>query len=55
MRPALLNPLFAEVKTIPGVGPKLAPLFDRLLTGEDKPARIVDHIKFKDQIIMNFI
>ena len=42
MRPALLNPLFAEVKTIPGVGPKLAPLFDRLLTGDEKPARIVD-------------
>lgn len=41
MRPALLNPLFAEVKTLPGVGPKLAPLFDRLLSDE-KPARLVD-------------
>jgi len=37
MRPTLLNPLFAPVTTLPGVGPKLAPLYERL-TG----ARVVD-------------
>ena len=31
MRPALLNPLFAPVATLPGVGPKTGKLFDRLL------------------------
>ena len=42
MRPPALNPLFTEVSTLPGVGPKLAPLFDRLLTGQERPARLVD-------------
>ena len=42
MRPVLLNPLFAEVTSLPGVGPKLAPLFDKLLTGPERPARLVD-------------
>eukprot|EP01037_Dinobryon_pediforme_P011861 gene11861-biopygen7223 len=42
MRPVLLNPLFTEVTTLPGVGPKLAPLFDKLLTGPERPARLVD-------------
>lgn len=37
MRPTLLNPLFAPVTTLPGVGPKLAPLYERL-AGE----RVVD-------------
>jgi len=30
MRPAVLYPLFAEVKTLPGVGSKLAPLIEKL-------------------------
>ncbi|MGE5546472.1 MAG: ATP-dependent DNA helicase RecG [Solirubrobacterales bacterium] len=30
MRPAALFPLFAPVTTLPGVGPKLAPLYERL-------------------------
>ncbi len=30
MRPTLLNPLFAEIETLPGVGPRLAKLFQRL-------------------------
>ncbi|MEX0758403.1 MAG: OB-fold nucleic acid binding domain-containing protein, partial [Tistlia sp.] len=30
MRPSLLNPLFAEIETLPGVGPRLAKLFQRL-------------------------
>jgi ATP-dependent DNA helicase RecG len=41
MRPSLLDPLFAPAGALPGVGPKNAKLFDRLL---DKPqgARVVD-------------
>lgn len=37
MRPTLLNPLFAPVTTLPGVGPKMAPLYERLAG-----ARVVD-------------
>src|SRR5919106_3635354 len=40
MRPPLLNPLFAALTTLPGVGPKLEKLYARLL-GKDAP-RIVD-------------
>ena len=41
MRPALLDPLFAPAATLPGVGPKIARLLDRLL---DRPqgARVID-------------
>jgi ATP-dependent DNA helicase RecG len=41
MRPALLDPLFAPAGSLPGVGPKNAKLFDKLL---DRPrgARVVD-------------
>jgi ATP-dependent DNA helicase RecG len=41
MRPSVLDPLFAPAGTLPGIGPKNARLFDRLL---DKPqgARVVD-------------
>ena len=39
MRPSLLNPLFADVSTLPGVGPKTGKLFGRLLG--DAP-RVVD-------------
>ena len=41
MRPSLLDPLFAPASALPGVGPKNAKLFDRLL---DRPqgARVVD-------------
>ena len=41
MRPSLLDPLFAPATTLPGVGPKLAPLLDRLLGG-GRIARVVD-------------
>jgi len=40
MRPAVLNPLFAGVTTLPGVGPKLAKHYARLLGREDP--RIID-------------
>ena len=41
MRPDLLNPLFAPVSALPGVGPRTGKLFDRLL---ERPAgaRVLD-------------
>ena len=41
MRPASLDPLFAPVSSLPGVGPKNARLFDRLL-GRPDGARVID-------------
>jgi ATP-dependent DNA helicase RecG len=41
MRPALLNPLFAPVTTLVGVGPKQDKLF-RYLLGRDETPRLVD-------------
>ena len=41
MRPSLLNPLFAAITTLPGVGPKLEKLYGRLL-GRDETPRVVD-------------
>jgi hypothetical protein len=41
MRPSLLNPLFAAVTTLPGVGTRLEKLYRRLLGREDG-ARVVD-------------
>ena len=40
MRPILLNPLFASLTSLPGVGPKLERLYARLLD-RDGP-RVVD-------------
>ncbi|MBY0612220.1 MAG: ATP-dependent DNA helicase RecG, partial [Beijerinckiaceae bacterium] len=43
MRPSLLDPLFTPLARLPGVGPKLATLYDRLLRApHGQPARIVD-------------
>jgi len=42
LRPSLLDPLFAPVTRLPGVGPRLAVLFDRLLGEPERPARLVD-------------
>lgn len=42
MRPSLLDPLFAPATTLPGVGPKLAKLLDKLLGDETQAARVVD-------------
>src|SRR2546429_7407922 len=41
MRPALLNPLFAPVTSLPGVGPKQDKLLCYLL-GRDETPRLVD-------------
>ena len=40
MRPSSLDPLFSGLAALPGVGPKTAKLFDRLLGTED--ARVLD-------------
>ena len=40
MRPTILNPLFAAITTLPGVGPKVERLYRRLLDRDQ--ARIVD-------------
>ena len=38
----MLDPLFAPASTLPGVGPKIALLLDRLLGEAERPARVVD-------------
>ncbi|GJE59128.1 ATP-dependent DNA helicase RecG [Methylobacterium trifolii] len=42
LRPAILDPLFAPVRGLPGVGAKMAPMIERLLGTPERPARIVD-------------
>ncbi|WP_448151274.1 ATP-dependent DNA helicase RecG [Labrys miyagiensis] len=43
MRPAILNPLFASVSSLPGIGPKLVKVLTRLLGGaEPTGARVID-------------
>jgi ATP-dependent DNA helicase RecG len=42
MRPSLLDPLFASVSVLTGVGPKSALLFDRLLAPLGGAARVID-------------
>ncbi|MEF3365586.1 ATP-dependent DNA helicase RecG [Methylocystis sp. 9N] len=42
MRPSLLDPLFGRVAALPGVGPKTAKLFDRLLAKPGGEARVLD-------------
>src|SRR5215203_5947796 len=42
LRPSILDPLFAAAASLPGVGPKIAPLLDRLLAEPGRPARVAD-------------
>jgi ATP-dependent DNA helicase RecG len=42
MRPAVLNPLFASLSALPGIGPKLEKLFARLIGRDDEKPHIVD-------------
>jgi ATP-dependent DNA helicase RecG len=42
MRPFVLNPLFASAANLPGVGPKTAKLFDKLLCNGAGEARALD-------------
>jgi len=43
MRPDRLNPLFAPQSALPGLGPRLAPLYERL-TGGDKVVDLLWHL-----------
>ncbi|WP_375408698.1 ATP-dependent DNA helicase RecG [uncultured Methylobacterium sp.] len=42
LRPSLLDPLFAPARGLPGIGPKMAPMIERLLGTPERPARIID-------------
>ena len=42
MRPPVLNPLFAALSALPGIGPKLEKLFQRLLGRDGERARLID-------------
>jgi ATP-dependent DNA helicase RecG len=42
MRPNLLNPLFASIMSLPGIGPRVEKLYRRLFGRNDEPPRIVD-------------
>jgi ATP-dependent DNA helicase RecG len=42
MRPSLLNPLFAALTTLPGIGSKLETLYQRLLGRDDEAPRLID-------------
>jgi len=42
MRPAILDPLFAPLTRLAGVGPKLGELFDTLVARGDGSARVID-------------
>jgi ATP-dependent DNA helicase RecG len=42
MRPAVLNPLFASLGSLPGIGPKLEKLYARLLGRDGEPPRLID-------------
>ena len=43
MRPALLDPLFAPLSSLPGIGPKLGDLYARLFGQESiEDCRVVD-------------
>jgi ATP-dependent DNA helicase RecG len=42
MRPPVLNPLFATLSALPGIGPKLEKLFQHLLGRDGERARLID-------------
>jgi ATP-dependent DNA helicase RecG len=42
MRPAVLNPLFASLSSLPGIGPKLEKLYARLLNRDNEPPCLID-------------
>jgi ATP-dependent DNA helicase RecG len=42
MRPAVLNPLFAPLSSLAGIGPKQEKLYQHLLGRGDAPARVLD-------------
>ena len=51
LRPSILDPLFAPVTVLPGVGPKVAPLLNRLLGEADRPARVPPPFSTRDTVV----
>ena len=47
MRPAILNPLFAEIASLPGIGPKTGKLFERLFSGAPLVLDLLFHLPHK--------
>jgi ATP-dependent DNA helicase RecG len=49
MRPSILNPLFADARSLPGVGPRIEKLMAKALGCEGRPPRVLDlalHLPF---------
>ncbi|MGB7036628.1 MAG: OB-fold nucleic acid binding domain-containing protein, partial [Xanthobacteraceae bacterium] len=42
MRPPVLNSLFASIKALPGIGPKLEKIYARLLNRDAEAPRVID-------------
>jgi ATP-dependent DNA helicase RecG len=42
MRPSVLNPLFAPLGSVSGIGPKMLPLYQKLLAPPERPACVLD-------------
>jgi len=42
MRPSVLNPLFAPLSALSGIGPRLEQLFGRLLARDGERPRVID-------------
>ncbi len=42
LRPSILDALFAPARALPGIGPKMAPLIEKLLGTPEREARVVD-------------
>ena len=52
MRPSALDPLFAPADALPGIGPKNAKLFNRLL-GKPDGARVLDVLFHLPQAVVD--
>ena len=52
MRPSALDPLFAPADALPGIGPKNAKLFNRLL-GKPEGARVLDVLFHLPQAVVD--
>ena len=42
LRPSILDSLFAPARSLPGIGPKMAPMIEKLLGTPEREARVVD-------------
>jgi len=53
MRPLSLQPLFASLRSLDGIGPKTAKLFAKLLTGDEQEARLIDLIHLRPSSLID--